>query len=125
MTHSLRWGFGLSPDSLSVLQRLLSAGLIDRIALPPEETAWPAGGVADFLAEEWPRSSAFVAVGACGALTRLIAPLLRDKDQDPAVVVLDAAGQYAIPLLGGHGAGGEALARSVAASLGGQAVITG
>lgn len=125
MTHPLRWGFGLSPDSLSVLQRLLSAGLIDRIALPPEETAWPAGGVADFLAEEWPRSSAFVAVGACGALTRLIAPLLRDKDQDPAVVVLDAAGQYAIPLLGGHGAGGEALARSVAASLGGQAVITG
>lgn len=125
MTHSLRWGFGLSPDSLSVLQRLLSAGLIDRIALPPEETAWPAGGVADFLAEEWPRSTAFVAVGACGALTRLIAPLLRDKDQDPAVVVLDAAGQYAIPLLGGHGAGGEALARSVAASLGGQAVITG
>ena len=125
MTHPLRWGFGLSPDSLSVLQRLLSAGLIDRIALPPEETAWPAGGVADFLAEEWPRSSAFVAVGACGALTRLIAPLLRDKDQDPAVVVLDAAGRYAIPLLGGHGAGGEALARSVAASLGGQAVITG
>ena len=125
MTHPLRWGFGLSPDSLSVLQRLLSSGLIDRIALPPEETAWPAGGVADFLAEEWPRSTAFVAVGACGALTRLIAPLLRDKDQDPAVVVLDAAGQYAIPLLGGHGAGGEALARSVAASLGGQAVITG
>ena len=125
MTHPLRWGFGLSPDSLPLLQRLLSTGLIDRIALPPEETSWPAGGVAAFLAEEWPRSSSFVAVGACGAITRLIAPLLRDKGQDPAVVVLDAAGRYAIPLLGGHGAGGEALARSIAASLDGQAVITG
>ena len=125
MTQPLRWGFGLSPDSVPVLQRLLSAGLIDRIALPPGQDHWQPGGVAAFLAEEWPRSSAFVAVGACGAITRLISPHLGDKRRDPAVVVLDAAGRYAIPLLGGHGAGAEALARSIAASLEGQAVLTG
>jgi cobalt-precorrin 5A hydrolase/precorrin-3B C17-methyltransferase len=125
MTQPLRWGFGLSPDSVPVLQRLLSAGLIDRIALPPGQEHWQPGGVAAFLAEEWSRSSAFVAVGACGAITRLITPHLGDKRRDPAVVVLDAAGRYAIPLLGGHGAGGEALARSIAASLDGEAVLTG
>jgi cobalt-precorrin 5A hydrolase/precorrin-3B C17-methyltransferase len=125
MTQPLRWGFGLSPDSLPVLQRLLSNGLIDRIALPPSEQHWPAGSVAAFLSEEWGRSSAFVAVGACGAITRLIAPHLSDKDRDPAVVVLDPAGRFVVPVLGGHGAGGEALAQAIAASLAGEAVLTG
>ena len=125
MTQPLRWGFGLSPDSLPVLQRLLSSGLIDRIALPPAEQHWPAGAVAAFLTEEWERSSAFVAVGACGAITRLIAPHLSDKNRDPAVLVLDPAGRYVVPVLGGHGAGGEALAQAIAASLAGEAVLTG
>ncbi|MFM2080692.1 MAG: precorrin-3B C(17)-methyltransferase [Cyanobacteriota bacterium] len=125
MTQTLRWGFGLSPDTLPLLRRLLSGGLIDRIALPPGEEHWPAGSLPGFLAEEWSRSGAFVAVGACGAVTRLIAPLLAGKQQDPAVVALDPAGRFAVPLLGGHAAGGEALAEAIAACLGGEAVLTG
>jgi len=61
-----------------------------------------------------------VVVGACGAITRLIAPLLKGKAEDPAVVVVDPAGRFAIPLLGGHGAGGESLSQRVAALLGGK-----
>ena len=91
MTQTLRWGFGLSPDALPLLRRLLAAGLIDRLALPPQGDHWPSGGLPTFLAEEWPRSAAFVAVGACGAITRLIAPQLGHKSSDPAVVVLDPA----------------------------------
>jgi cobalt-precorrin 5A hydrolase/precorrin-3B C17-methyltransferase len=125
MTQTLRWGFGLSPDALPLLRRLLAAGLIDRLALPPEEDHWPSGGLPTFLAEEWPRSAAFVAVGACGAITRLIAPQLGHKSCDPAVVVLDPAGRFAVPLLGGHAAGGEALAQAIAAALAGEAVLTG
>ena len=115
MTQPLRWGFGLSPDALPLLRRLLAAGLLDRLALPPNDDHWPSGGLPAFLAEEWPRSSTFVAVGACGAITRLIAPLLNHKSSDPAVVVLDPAGRFAVPLLGGHAAGGEALAQAIAA----------
>ena len=125
MTQTLRWGFGLSPDALPLLRRLLAAGLIDRLALPPDEDHWPSGGLPAFLAEEWPRSAAFVAVGACGAITRLIAPQLGHKSRDPAVVVLDPAGRFAVPLLGGHAAGGEALAQAIAAALAGEAVLTG
>jgi cobalt-precorrin 5A hydrolase/precorrin-3B C17-methyltransferase len=125
MTQSLRWGFGLSPDALPLLRRLLNGGLIDRIALPPDDRHWPSGALASFLAEEWSRSEAFVAVGACGALTRLIAPQLGEKGSDPAVVVLDPAGRFAVPLLGGHAAGGEALAQAIAAGLGGEAVLSG
>ena len=33
--QALRWGFGLGPASFPLLQRLLQAGLIDRMVLPP------------------------------------------------------------------------------------------
>ena len=125
MTQLLRWGFGLSPEALPLLRRLLAGGLLDRIALPPDGDHWPTGTLPAFLAEEWGRSKAFVGVGACGAVTRLIAPLLSDKTIDPAVVVLDGAGRFAVPLLGGHAAGGEALAQAIAASLAGEAILTG
>jgi len=78
-----------------------------------------------WLAQEWDRASAVVAVGACGLVTRLIAPLLRGKELDPAVVVLDPQGQFAVPLLGGHLAGADQLSREIAALLGGQPVIGG
>ena len=129
MSQRLRWGFALSSNTLPLLRRLLNAGLIDRIALPPDSSdtapAWSSRGVAELLSAEWHQSSAFVAVGACGAITRLIAPLLGHKSEDPAVVVLDPQGRFAIPLLGGHAAGGEALSEQIAAVLGGAAVLTG
>ena len=80
---------------------------------------------AAWLAPRWERATAVVAVGACGLVTRLIAPLLRGKEHDPAVVVVDPGGRYAIALLGGHAAGGDALAQEIAALLGGEAVLTG
>ena len=129
MSQRLRWGFALSSNALPLLRRLLNAGLIDRIALPPNSSdtasVWSSRGVAELLSAEWQQSSAFVAVGACGAITRLIAPLLGHKSEDPAVVVLDPQGRFAIPLLGGHAAGGEALSEQIAALLGGAAVLTG
>ncbi len=56
---------------------------------------------------------------------RLVAPLLGSKDSDPAVVVLDPQARWVVPLLGSHGAGGETLARELAALMGGTVVSTG
>ena len=125
MSERLSWGFALSTASLPVLRQLLERGLIERIASPADGECWQAGDLQRLLESEWPRSRAFVAVGACGAITRLIAPLLSDKHHDPAVVVVDAQGRHAIPLLGGHAAGADQLAIAVAALLGGEAVLTG
>jgi len=125
MSERLSWGLSLSHHALPLLRQLLERGLIDRIASPADGVAWQGGDLQGFLASEWPRSRAFVAIGACGAITRLIAPLLEGKQHDPAVVVADPQGRFAIPLLGGHGAGAEALAQAVAALLGGEAVLTG
>ena len=79
----------------------------------------------DLLQTNWIEGRRLIVVGALGAVTRLIAPFLKDKESDPAVLVLDAQGLQVVPLLGGHRAGGEQLARELAAALGGTAVITG
>ena len=59
-----------------------------------------------------------------GAVVRLIAPYLKNKDEDPGVIVVDDAGQYVIPVLSGHIGGANAMAEQVAALLGGTAVLT-
>jgi cobalt-precorrin 5A hydrolase len=59
-----------------------------------------------------------------GAVVRMIAPLLKDKKQDPAVVCIDDAGQFAICLLSGHVGGGNRETLRIAAALNCQPVIT-
>lgn len=80
--------------------------------------------LADALAKNWRAYSGHVAVCATGIVVRAIGPLLESKDQDPAVVVVDQAGRYAVSLLSGHLGGANQLAVQVAALLGGQAVIS-
>ena len=63
-------------------------------------------------------------VGACGIAVRAIAPYVRDKFQDPAVVSVDEAGHWAVPLLSGHVGGANALAERVARHTGGIAAIS-
>ncbi|MBI4805107.1 MAG: cobalt-precorrin 5A hydrolase [Desulfovibrio sp.] len=65
-----------------------------------------------------------VFVAACGIVVRAVAPLLKGKAADPAVVVIDQNGRHAVSLLSGHLGGANDLARRVAAFTGGEAVIT-
>ena len=67
---------------------------------------------------------AIVSFLAVGATVRLIAPLLTSKHEDPAVVCVDEALRYAVPVLGAHSGGGNDLARRVAAVLGAEPVVT-
>lgn len=72
----------------------------------------------------WSRYDAFVFIMAAGIVVRLIAPFLKSKWTDPAVVAVDEGGNFAISLAGGHWGGANALAREVAACLGATPVIT-
>lgn len=66
----------------------------------------------------------FIFIMATGIVVRTIAPLLRSKYTDPAVVVMDEAGRFAISLVSGHVGGANRLARQLAALTGGIPVIT-
>jgi cobalt-precorrin 5A hydrolase len=72
----------------------------------------------------WRDFDAIVAVMALGIAVRLAGPLASDKRTDPALVVVDDAGRFAISVLGGHGAGANDLARAVAEVVGALPVIT-
>jgi cobalt-precorrin 5A hydrolase len=63
-------------------------------------------------------------IGACGIAVRAIAPHLKDKFTDPAVVVVDELHHHAISLLSGHVGGANELTRKVAEILGAEPVIT-
>ena len=67
---------------------------------------------------------AMIFVSSVGLAVREVAPHLKSKATDPAVLVLDELGQYVIPVLSGHIGGANELAKALAASLGAQAVIT-
>jgi len=72
----------------------------------------------------WQAYDGLVCIMSTGIVVRTLSRLLVDKRSDPAVVVCDEKGDFAISLLSGHLGGGNELAREVAAILGGQAVIT-
>lgn len=76
------------------------------------------------LCDGWMTGRGVVCIMAAGIVLRSIAPLIKDKKTDPAVVVLDEKGQYAVSLLGGHLAGANQMAREIAGFLGGAPVIT-
>jgi cobalt-precorrin 5A hydrolase len=72
----------------------------------------------------WQKYDGIICIMATGIVVRTLAPLLSDKSTDPAVVVCDEKGSFAISLLSGHLGGANELAQKVAALTGGQPVIT-
>ncbi|MBI5894112.1 MAG: cobalt-precorrin 5A hydrolase [Deltaproteobacteria bacterium] len=61
---------------------------------------------------------------ASGIVVRTIAPLLKGKEKDPAVVVMDEKGRFVISLLSGHLGGANILAKRIATAIGARPVIT-
>ncbi len=99
------------------------------VLFAPQRFAHEVGGLGfgsfvEHVARVWGEYRGHVFFAACGAVVRAIAPLVRDKAADPAVVVADPGGRFVVSLLSGHLGGANDLARAVAAVTGGQAVIT-
>ena len=125
LTAFTRRGYGLARDLAGALE-----GRGDRV-----ELALPARLAGELGAPGYERLPAWTGarfrdcqgllfVGACGIAVRAIAPYVSDKFTDPAVVSVDEAGRFAVPLLSGHVGGANALAKWVAGRTGGAAVVS-
>lgn len=119
-------GFGGSVGVVAVTRagKRLAQRIAD--ALPPGATVIDRPTAADALRVGFTDYDAVVAVMAAGAVVRILAPLITvgDKSSDPAILVVDEAGRFVMPILGGHAAGANGLALELADLLGADAVIT-
>ena len=84
----------------------------------------PRGGERSVVEALFTSVDALIFVGACGIAVRSIAPFVRSKTTDPAVIVVDELGRQAISLLSGHIGGANTLTRRIAADVGAIPVIT-
>ncbi len=80
--------------------------------------------LSDAVARVFDRYEAHIFVMAAGIAVRMIAPHIRSKIADPAVLAADEAGRFVISLLSGHTGGANKLAVSVAGHIGATPVIT-
>ena len=80
--------------------------------------------LSDFVPKVFGVYDGLIFVMAVGIVVRMIARCAESKFKDPAVVVMDEAGRYAISLLSGHEGGANRLAHRVAMLTGAEPVIT-
>lgn len=118
--------FALTTGGAETARRL--AALCEGRLWLPERLPEPADRrftrVGPALREAFGQAPALVCVMAAGIVVRALAPVLRGKKMDPAVLVVDEAGHFVVPLLSGHVGGANALARVLAGGLGARAVLT-
>ncbi len=89
-----------------------------------DETAVSFQNIAKQTEILFPEFGALIFICACGIAVRSIAPYLKSKASDPAVLVLDDNGKFVISLLSGHLGGANALTEIIAEKLHAVPVIT-
>lgn len=80
--------------------------------------------IRDCVGEWFNKVDAIVFISAAGIAVRSIAPFIKHKSVDPAVVVVDEKGKFSISLLSGHSGGANELAEKIGSMLGALPVVT-
>ena len=85
---------------------------------------WYSEPTSDKIIELFKNSNALICLFSLGAVIRLIAPHLKDKKTDPAVIVIDDKMTFVISVLSGHIGGANELTQEIAEKLNALPVIT-
>ncbi len=85
---------------------------------------WYSEPTSDKIIELFKNSSALICLFSLGAVIRLIAPYLKDKKTDPAVIVIDDKTNFVISVLSGHIGGANELTQEISEKLNALPVIT-
>ena len=85
---------------------------------------WYSEPTTEKLVDLFKNNNALICIFSLGAVIRLIAPYLKDKKTDPAVIVIDDKTNFVISVLSGHIGGANELTEEIAEKLGALPVIT-
>jgi len=85
---------------------------------------WYSEPTSEKIVELFKNNDALICLFSLGAVIRLIAPHLKDKKTDPAVIVIDDKTNFVISVLSGHIGGANELTEKIAEKLQAQSVIT-
>jgi cobalt-precorrin 5A hydrolase len=114
--------------ALNIKQALDAEGLKNAIFAPKKYSQTGVceleGKIGDFIKEKYEHLDAIVAVMATGITIRAVAPYLESKLVDPAIIGVDAAGNFVISLLSGHYGGANELTKIIAKGIEATPVIT-
>lgn len=106
----------LPGSDLFVSEKLMDSAPVDALPL-----SLPMGPT---LSEIFSAYDCHIFIVSVGAVVRMIAPLLKNKKVDPAVVCIDDAARFSICVLSGHVGRGNMFTERIADALGAQAVVT-
>jgi len=104
---------GLYPDSRAVAPKRYCRGVIH-----------PLDDLGEWTQTHFRKGRTLIYIGAAGIAVRAIAPFVKDKATDAAVLCIDENGENIVSLLSGHIGGANRAAKAIAQTLGGHAVIT-
>lgn len=90
----------------------------------PDGLCYLEGSVKEWVSSQFLKTDGFIFIGAVGIAVRLIAPHIGHKSKDPAVVVVDDGGTFAVSVLSGHMGGANQLTKEISKLLGAMPVIT-
>ena len=86
--------------------------------------SWYSENTSEKIVELFKNNDALICLFSLGAVIRLIAPVLKDKKTDPAIIVIDDKTNFVISVLSGHIGGANELTEKIAEKLNATPVIT-
>ena len=124
--------YAITKHGIGIAKRLMQASMDCHFFVPEKYHHWCADHqpltlplpIAPFLGKNFHAYECHLFIVSAGAVVRLIAPFLKNKKIDPAVVCVDDDARFAICLLSGHIGYGNIYTQKIANALNAQAVIT-
>ncbi len=109
----------------ATIQRALGGELfVPEKITDDEEVKRYSSSTKELVTKLWGSYDSFVFVMSLGIVTRITKDHMQDKYKDPAIVVIDEMGRYAISALSGHEGGANRLSEKVSLACGGDFVVT-
>ena len=89
-----------------------------------EKIQWYDDSTTQKIVDLFKNNDGIICLFSLGAVIRLLAPHIKDKKTDPAVIVIDDKGNFVISVLSGHLGGANELSNEIAEKIGSTSVIT-